>query len=153
VDEVTKEERFETLRQLCREQGLRCTVQRRVILEAVMDLDTHPSADQIFDVVAERIPGISRTTVYRNLESLDRMELITKACHPGRVVRYDRRIELHHHLICLHCDDVVDVSDARLDALQVPNTAELGFEVHDFRVQLRGICSQCRAKQAKEESS
>jgi Fur family peroxide stress response transcriptional regulator len=153
MDEVAKEECLETLRRLCREQGLRCTVQRRVILEAALDLDNHPTADQIFELVAERIRGISRTTVYRNLENLVRMGLITKACHPGRVARYDRRTELHHHLICLHCDSVVDISDARLDALQIPNTSAFGFEVHDFRVQLRGICRRCRAQQRKGESS
>jgi Fe2+ or Zn2+ uptake regulation protein len=153
MDEAARVERLEALRRLCHEHGLRCTVQRRVVLEAALNIDNHPTADQIYDLVLDRIPDISRTTVYRNLESLVRLGLITKACHPGRVARYDRRTELHHHLICLQCENVTDISDAGLDALQIPSTSSIGFEVHDFRVQLRGICSQCRAQQEKEESS
>ena len=152
MDEAAKEERLETLRQLCRGQGLRCTVQRRVILETVLDLDNHPTADQVYDLVAERIPDISRTTVYRNLESLVRMGLITKACHPGRVARFDPRLELHHHLVCLRCNEFIDFEDDDLNGLKIPDTSAFGFEVNDYRVQLRGVCKSCREREKKEES-
>jgi Fe2+ or Zn2+ uptake regulation protein len=85
--------------------------------------------------------------VYRALESLARVGVITKACHPGKTVRYDSRTETHHHLVCLRCDVVIDITDERLDALPVPDTSRLGFEVSDFRVQLRGICRRCRGQE------
>ncbi len=151
MDEAAKRRRVETFRQLCRERGLRCTAQRLVILETVLDLDNHPSADDVFDVVSRRIEGISRTTVYRTLESLARMGVITKACHPGRVARFDRRTEIHHHLICLRCDGITDIADDGLDALRLPDTSDVGFEIEDFRVQLRGICHDCREREKKEE--
>jgi Fur family peroxide stress response transcriptional regulator len=153
MDETTKQQRIESLRQLCREQGLRCTVQRRLILETTLDVEDHPTADQVYDNVSGRIPGISRTTVYRTLESLSRMGLITKTCHPGSVVRYDCRTELHHHLICLRCDHIDNISDERLDSLQIPDTSAFGFEVSDFKVQLHVICRRCRETEAKEEST
>ena len=153
MDENARRERIARFDRLCREHGLRSTVQRRVILEAVLDLDDHPTADQIFERVGERLPGVSRTTGFRTLESLARLGVIPKACHPGAVARYDRRIELHHHLICVHCDGITDISDARLDELEVPDTSEYGFEVSDFRVQLRGVCQRCRANAGKEEST
>jgi len=142
---------METYRRLCRELGLRSTVQKRTILEAVLDLDTHPTADQVYEAATRHNPDISRTTVYRALETFARLGLITKACHPGSATRYDRKTDIHHHLICLHCDTVVDISDARLDALPVPDTSGFEFEVRDFRVQLRGICRRCREKELKEE--
>jgi Fe2+ or Zn2+ uptake regulation protein len=114
------------------------------VLEAVLDLDNHPTADQVHEAVARANPGVSRATVYRALESLTRIGVITKACHPGKAVRYDSRPETHHHLVCLRCDEVIDISDERLDALPVPDTSGYGFEVSDFRVQLRGICRRCR---------
>ena len=120
MDEPEKRQRIEDFCRLCRERGLRCTVQRRLILESVLDLDTHPSADDVYDVVSRRVDSISRTTVYRTLENLARMGVITKACHPGRVARYDRRTELHHHLICLYCDSIADISDDRLDSSSFP---------------------------------
>jgi len=150
LDHVAKTARLEEFRQLCREHGLRSTVQKRAILEAVLDLDTHPTADEVHDRVTWNNPEISRTTVYRALEGFARLGLITKACHPGNATRYDANIGLHHHLICLRCDAVMDISDAALDALTIPDTSDFDFEVRDFRVQLRGICRRCR-EQRKEE--
>ncbi|UCH83521.1 MAG: transcriptional repressor [Candidatus Latescibacterota bacterium] len=123
------------------------TIQRRVILETVLDLDNHPTADQVFVEASKRIPDISRTTVYRTLDTLTRISVITKACHPGSSVRYDTRIDVHHHLVCQSCDDVIDISDDRLDRIPIPDTSSLGFEVNDFSVQLRGICSRCKQKE------
>ena len=144
MDPGNKDSRMRTFEAQCRSQGIRLTLQRRVILEAVLDLDNHPTADRVFEAVASCAPGISRTTVYRTLETLVRMGAIGKASHPSSVFRYDSRIETHHHLICERCDAVIDISDARLDALPVPDTSALGFEVLGVRVQLRGICRRCR---------
>ena len=70
---MQERERTEKLRQfeaLCRSKRLPLTVQRRAIFEAVLERDDHPAADQVFEVVKERIPGVSRTTVYRVLDTL-----------------------------------------------------------------------------------
>jgi len=147
MDAIVCQQQLEAFERICRERGLPITVQRRIILEAVLELDNHPTADQVHAAVANRISGISRTTVYRTLETLVRLGLITKACHPAGVTRYDRQTKIHHHLICLHCDEVVDINDERLDALPIPDTSAYGFEVTDHRVQLRGICKQCREKE------
>jgi Fe2+ or Zn2+ uptake regulation protein len=144
LDSRTKKRRVEEFVQRCREQGVPLTNQRRIVLEAVLDLDCHPTADQVYASRAVRKSGISRATVYRSLESLVLLGLITKACHPGGVVRYDGRTEMHHHLICLHCDAVVDIADSRLDRLPIPDTSVFGFEIRDFRVQLRGLCPRCQ---------
>ena len=153
MDDAARQLRLEEFARICRERGMRCTVQRRAILEAVLELDNHPSAERVYEAVTPRLPGVSKTTVYRALESLAELGVITKACHPGAVARYDCRTELHHHLICLHCDSVLDISDAGLDALAVPDTSGFGFEVTDFRVQLRGTCRRCREHSRREEST
>ena len=146
MDETAKNKRMAAYRRLCHERGLRSTVQKRAILEAVLDLDTHPTADQVYEVAARKHPDISRTTVYRALEGFSQLGLITKACHPGSATRYDRNIDIHHHLICLRCDAVIDISDTGLDQISIPDTSGFEFEVQDFRVQLRGICGRCRNK-------
>ena len=152
MDEPARTERIELFRRLCRERGERCTVQRRVILETVLEFDNHPSADQIFDAVEVRIPGVARTTVYRALDHLARMGIITKACHPGRVARFDPRLELHHHLVCLRCNEFFDFENDSLNKMKIPDTSAFGFEVNDYRVQLRGICKSCKESEKKEES-
>jgi Fur family peroxide stress response transcriptional regulator len=149
MDDHTKDERLETLKQRCRDDGLVLTPQRRAILRAVLDADDHPTADRVHETLARRRVRVSRATVFRTLETFARLGLVTRACHPGSAVRYDRRLERHHHLVCLACDRVVDIQDARLDALPIPDTRRFGFTVSDFKVQLRGTCRQCRDQEDK----
>lgn len=152
MDEAARRSRLELYERLCRERGLRCTVQRRVILEAALILGNHPTADQVLEAVRDRLPGIARPTVYRALEHLAELGVISKACHPGHVARYDTRTDLHHHLVCLHCNQFVDFTSPSLDGLEIPDTSGLGFELSDYRVQLRGTCRSCREKLRKEGS-
>ena len=152
MDRQTTKARIDEFRRLCREEGLTLTEQRMVVLEVVLDLDSHPTADQVHEAVTRHDPGVSRATVYRALESLARVGVITKACHPGKAVRYDSCTETHHHLVCLHCSQIADFEDEALDGLAIPDTSGTGFEVSDYRVQLRGICHSCRTRVRKEES-
>ena len=153
MDQAWKQERMERFKQLCRDQGERRTVQRLVILEAVLDLEDHPTADEVFAAVRDRLPGVAKPTVYRTLEHLAKLGLITKACHPGRATRFDPRIDVHHHLVCLHCNQFVDFESEALNRLAIPDTSDVGFEVSDFRVQLRGICRSCRERTREGDST
>jgi Fur family peroxide stress response transcriptional regulator len=134
---------MESLERLCCERGIPCTIQRRAVLEAVLKSDNHPTADQVFEEVNANHRGISRATVHRALETLVRLGVITKACHPGKTTRYDANIQTHHHLVCMECDKITDIQDEHLDSLRIPDTTDHEFRVVDFRVQLRGICRDC----------
>jgi Fur family peroxide stress response transcriptional regulator len=147
-----RRDRLEQLEKLCREAGIPCTIQRRALLEVVLGCDDHPTANQVFEALRVRNPQISRATVHRNLETLSELGVITKTCHTGAVARYDARVDIHHHLICLRCNSIVDIDDENLSSLTIPDTSAFGFEVSDFRVQLRGICRNCRKKSSKQRS-
>jgi Fur family transcriptional regulator, peroxide stress response regulator len=143
--------RFEGLQRLCREHGLRLTHQRRTVLEALTEAQDHPTADQVYQRVHKRIPALSRGTVFRILDQFVGAGIIGKACHPGRGVRYDAITELHHHLVCMRCETMIDVFDRALDGIPIPDMTKSGFKVVDFRVQLRGLCRQCQQQIRKEE--
>lgn len=149
MNREARHRRLEELQRICREQGLPLTVQRRAVLDAVLERDDHPTADQVLQVVHQRMPGVARATVYRTLEALARMGVIAKASLPGHPARYDRLVEPHHHFVCRECDTIIDVIDSSIDAVPLPDTSRLGIEVTDFTVQLRGVCPACRAKSAK----
>ena len=72
---------------LCRERGLALTVQRRIILENLASRADHPTADQIYEAVKERIRGLSRTTVYRVLETFVQLGVVTKVSNPQAKAR------------------------------------------------------------------
>lgn len=136
---------------LCRARGLPLTVQRRAILTAVLGRDDHPTADQVHVLVKRGIPGLSRTTVYRVLETLVGMGLIRQLHHPGASARYDGKIVRHHHLVCTHCHKVIDVENPALDELNLTLTKKHGFEIQDYSVHFIGICAKCRPKGTKRQ--
>ena len=61
--ELDRRKKIERLEAKCHERGLPVTVQRRVIFDALLDRQNHPTIDQVYDDVKSRIPGVSRTTV------------------------------------------------------------------------------------------
>ncbi len=145
-----KQARVEYFEALCRQHGLSRTVQRRTIFEALLDREDHPTADQVYDLVKRRIPGVSLTTVYRVLDTLVEIGVITKLCHAGGTVRFDPKIHQHHHLVCLRCERILDLEDEKLNALALPDVSTQGFEIREFHVHLRGICPECRRKRSRK---
>jgi Fur family transcriptional regulator, peroxide stress response regulator len=138
--------RIAQFERLCRGRGLPVTTQRRTIFETILDREDHPTADQIHDQVRGRIHTISRTTVYRILDTLVELGLITKICHHGSAARFDPKIHQHHHLVCLHCDSIVDLEEQRLNEVMWPDVRGRGFEITDYHIHFRGICAACREK-------
>lgn len=141
------------LERLCRDQGIPLTHQRRVVLAAIENRKDHPTADQVYEAVRPQIPSISRMTVYRVLELLVRLGVITKVGHPGAVVRFEPSTIRHHHLVCLRCNKLIDWEDPALDGLDLPDAGRLGFQVTDYSVQIQGVCEECRLGEAGSRAS
>jgi Fur family peroxide stress response transcriptional regulator len=139
-----KQEKLAQLAQSCRQHGLPVTVQRRVILEALLDRADHPTADQVYDDVKDRVPGLSRTTVYRVLETLVRLGVARRANHLGAAARFDPNTDHHHHLVCVSCNTLQDFTDPALEALPLPDTRREQFEIADYSIYYLGTCAGCR---------
>jgi len=127
----------------CRRRGLALTVQRRTVYQALSGRRDHPTADQVFDAVRERLPGLSRTTVYRVLDTLVEAGFARKVQHAGGVARFDPITERHHHLVCEACGRLVDVDDAAVPALRLPQARGSGFRITDYSVSFIGLCGDC----------
>lgn len=134
------------LEEMCRERRLVLTNQRRIVLEVLLERTDHPTADQIYEASQDRIPQISRRTVYRVLDTLVELGLVRRVHHPGATVRFDAKIHRHHHLVCTRCNRIVDFENATLDETILPKGRPRGFEIRDFSVQLIGTCPDCRGK-------
>lgn len=139
---------FETL---CHRQGLSLTLQRRMILEAVLERDDHPAVDQIFEAVRTRVPAVSHTTVYRVLGTLVEMRMIQRLPHPGRTIRFDGRTDRHHHAVCESCSRIIDMEDPSLNELPLPEGDLQGFQIDHYSVVFVGTCPDCRAKRSQSD--
>jgi Fur family peroxide stress response transcriptional regulator len=130
----------------CRRRGLALTVQRHAVFEELAVRRDHPTADQVYEAVRGRLPGLSRTTVYRVLETLVEAGLARKVHHADAVVRFDPVTERHHHLVCERCGRLVDLDDAEVPRLALPAVAGTGFRIRDYSISFTGLCSGCAKK-------
>jgi Fur family peroxide stress response transcriptional regulator len=129
------------------------TVQRRAVLEALAGRGDHPTAEQVHAAVRGRVPGMSRATVYRVLETLAGWGVARRVDHAGTPARFEVDSGAHHHLVCLGCGRIRDVRDSALLDLPVRPPRVEGFRVRDFTIQFRGLCRRCRRRGAAQERS
>ena len=131
----------------CRAHGLPVTVQRRRIFEALCDRTDHPMPDQVYAAVRDTLPGVSRTTVYRVLDTLVRVGVLAKACSPSAASRVDPRTSRHHHLVCQRCDRLIDVDDeAVAHRIRPPDVRRRGFAIQGYSIYFTGLCAECQKK-------
>ncbi len=127
-----------------RARGLKMTPQRAAIYQALAERVDHPTAEDLHRQVRRRYPKMSPNTVYYTLGVLKGAGLVHEVNYWHDRSRFDANISLHHHLICLGCRKIQDLSDAALDRLRVSARARAGFEVTGHRVEFHGYCAACR---------
>ena len=138
------DDRIAVFERECRSRGLSLTVQRRTVFEELSGRRDHPTADQVYDAVHGRLPSLSRTTVYRVLETLVETGFARKVHHPDAVVRFDPATGRHHHLVCESCGRLVDLDDSVVPRVPIPDAKGIGFRIRDYSVSFSGLCASCR---------
>ncbi len=121
----------------------RMTVQRSVILDELRKLNTHPTADELYNIVRKRLPRISLGTVYRNLEHLAQSETILKLNIGENIKRFDGCCDKHHHATCLVCGRIYDIPLE--DMPEEPRPKVPGFTVTGANIFFEGYCTGCRS--------
>jgi Fur family peroxide stress response transcriptional regulator len=132
---------IEQIREKLKEAGLKVTPQRLAILEAVYELDNHPSAEHIIDYIRGAHPGIATGTVYKVLDTLVENRLIKRVKTDKDAMRYDGILENHHHLYCAESERIEDYSDRELDRLlenYFRKKGISGFQIEEIRLQIKG---------------
>jgi len=126
------------------EQGYRLTPQRIMVLSAIENSDDHISAEEIYAQIVTRYPNVNISTVYRTLELLKRLNLVTETDFGGDRVRYHPMEKgHHHHLVCRECGVTTDLDEPLLASLKNTLLREYYF-VPDLRhLAILGRCLKC----------
>jgi len=124
------------LLQALRTHGIQPTAQRLAVARFVLDADSHPTADEVWERVRQRSPTLSRATVYNTLNLFVEKGLLrTQAVREGALV-FDPRIARHHHFID---EETGEIHDVPWEAVKVTGEKSLqGYEVRDYQVVMRG---------------
>ena len=120
------------------------TKQRRVIVEELNKLKTHPTATVLYELVRKRLPRISLGTVYRNLEILSDAGIILKLETAGTQKRFDGTVENHYHVRCVQCGQVDDLSFSLLEDIDDALRGLSDYKILSHRLEFQGICPSCR---------
>lgn len=140
---------IESLKEKLKEKGYKLTPQRRATLDTIMEnKGKHLSTEEIYDMVKDKCPEIGLATVYRTLQLLDELDIISKINFDDGCSRYELNTHEddhhHHHLICLKCGDVIEVEVDLMDALEEEIENNYDFNISDHKVKFFGYCSKCK---------
>ena len=125
---------------------LRMTRQRKALLEAVREHEEHPTADQVYRRVRRKLPHISLATVYRNLEVLAEHGLMQRLDVGGSQKRFDADLNHHHHVRCLSCGRIEDISVDVPDTIIRKARRATDYRITGHRLELVGLCGLCRTQ-------
>jgi len=128
----------------------RNTQQRRVILEELRKLESHPTAMELHEITRRRLPKISLGTVYRNLELLAQAGTIRKLELGGSEARFDGDVVRHYHVRCVRCGRVDDFPDAPEFPVAQKFTSATGYDIIGHHLEFVGVCPACKASSGCE---
>jgi len=126
-------------------QGYRLTPQRMMILSAIENSDDHISAEEIYVQVVAKYPHVNISTVYRTLELLKGLGLVTETdLGEGRVRYHPADKGQHHHLVCQECGAIIDLDESVLSSLKSALLREYEFRADLRHLAIFGKCANCR---------
>jgi Fur family transcriptional regulator, ferric uptake regulator len=137
-----------TLQQELRAQGYRLTPQRQMVLEAVTALG-HATPEEVAKAVQDKAPGVNISTVYRTLELLEQLGLVSHTHLGHGAPTYHSADDADHvHLVCRECGVVTEIAPAVVAQVVDRLAAEDGFAADVRHLAIFGTCSNCRVQQA-----
>lgn len=101
----------------------RNTLQKEIVIKTIQDIDKHVTADEIYSYINRIHPSISKATIYRILNVLVEEGQITKVDMPSGPTYFDKRLDKHHHVKCIKCQQIYDVD------ISIPDLENCGWNM------------------------
>ena len=124
--------------------NMRLTTQRQVILEELNKVTSHPTANEVYDMVRKRLPRIGLGTVYRNLELMADSGVILKLEVGGTQKRFDATTKTHYHIRCTECDCVNDIDIPVQEDINDYASKASNYQILGHHIEFSGVCEKCQ---------
>ena len=133
--------KIEDIRNKLVDKELKITPQRIAVLEAITELNNHPTAENVIEYIRVNYPNVSVATVYKVLDAFVACGLVKRVKTELGAMRYDAITESHHHIYCSDSDCIEDYFDDELNSIlldyfqkkSIPN-----FKIEDLKLQIIG---------------
>ena len=132
------------LASVLRKNGFKVTPQRLAVYEALAGTKAHPNAEILYNELRPSYPSMSFATVYKTVEILSHLNLITVLNTGEGSSRYDADVSLHSHVQCTNCGRVDDIGPLSVAVLGQEVAADTGYEVTGQQFYFYGVCPACR---------
>jgi len=133
----------DNLSEVLTNRGLKSSHQRLKILEYLANNPCHPTADRILQDMKDELPTLSKSTVYKTLNSFVEANLLRELTIEDREIRYEYNLEDHGHFKCEECGEIYDFKiDFNLFKAEELN----GFKINDRNIYFKGVCKSCLAR-------
>jgi Fe2+ or Zn2+ uptake regulation protein len=141
----------ETIRRI-QSQGGRMTAQRRLILETLQGMESHPTAEELHAEVSQQDPTLHLSTVYRNLRWLEQEGLVnSRFFGDERQERFDPALPAeHYHFVCSSCKTIIEFDSLLVNTIKAQFELHSGASVESGSIVLYGICAECRNQLEQE---
>lgn len=139
-----------TVNEKLKKKGYKFTPQRKAILEVVSEsFGKHLSSEEIYDLVKIKYPEIGLATVYRTVQLLVELDVLSKLNLDDGFVRYemndhDGDQHHHHHLICSECGRIDEVREDLLESIEAEIERKYEFQIKDHKLKFFGLCKACK---------
>ncbi len=153
VADLAPPETVEGILALFRHRGGRVTASRRLVVRCLLESGTHPTADELVSAVHREDPTVHRSTVYRNLEELERLGVVEHVHLGHGAATYHLATERHGHLVCDRCGRQIEVPEAVFGELARIARDRYGFEVRPRHFAIPGLCHTCAGQEAATAES
>jgi len=139
-------ETLRSFRELCARHGIAVTHQRQVLYETMQSMYGHPSPEEVFEAVKQRIPSISLATVYKNIHLFVESGVFRELSMHHGTLRVEMNDVPHHHMVCSVCRKVTDLPDGEFGTPMLQAAMPGGFLVERVSIDVIGVCPDCQAR-------
>lgn len=140
---------IEKLKSNLKEKGYKLTPQRRAIVDIIIKMEgKHLTAEEIYDLVKIDCPEIGLATVYRTVQLLEELGVVSRldlndGCNRYELIHEDENHQ-HHHLICTNCGKVIEVEEDLLEGLEEDIQLKYKFLIKNHSLKFYGLCEDCK---------
>ena len=128
------------IEEICQENGMKMTGQRRIIARVLSVSDDHPDVEELHRRASAQDPHISIATVYRTVRLFEEAGILERLDFGDGRARYEEASGDHHdHLIDVNSGRVIEFHNAAIEALQEKIAAEHGFRLVGHKLELFGV--------------